>query len=110
MTMKHRVTHPGLLLCLAFGGAACERTAEGIRQDTLAATAAASDSAEQAKQKLEGQLSEFKTETNEKLAELSDSVSKLQSKTNENIDESKAKLQAEIDATKAKLEGLSSKS
>jgi hypothetical protein len=114
--MFHRLPiRPALVLLASFGalmvGAmGCERTAEGAKQDALAASAAASESADQAKQGIQAQMDAFKAQTNEQLGRLSVAVAKLEAKTSAGIDDSKQKLQREIDETKQKLGELSAES
>jgi DNA anti-recombination protein RmuC len=98
------------MLSLLWLSAACDHTAEGVKQDTLAATAAASDGADKARRELEQQVDAFKTQTRVKLEELSATAAQLSAQTNEGIDESRRKLKAEIDETRAKLDRLSAKS
>lgn len=88
----------------------CQRTAEGAKEDALAASSAANDGAEQAKQSLQVQMDAFKAQTNAQLERLSVSLSQLEAQTNAGIDDSKQKLQAEIDATKEKLARLKAES
>ena len=100
----------GMLWLLSGLIAACDNTAEGVKQDTLAATAAASDGAEKARRELEQQVSQFKTQTNAKLEELSAAAAQLSAQTESGLDESRRKLKGEIEETKAKLERLSAQS
>jgi CII-binding regulator of phage lambda lysogenization HflD len=114
--MFHRLPiRPALVLLASFGALAsgalgCERTAEGAKQDALAATAVANESAEQAKQGLQTQMDAFKAQTNAQLERLSVAVAKLEAKTSAGIDDSKQKLQTELDETKQKLGELSAES
>jgi DNA anti-recombination protein RmuC len=82
---------------------ACQRTAEGVKQDTQAATSAASQTAEDAQRSLEGELSAFKSETNAKLEELSRALAGLEARAETGLDASKQKLKDEIGETRAKL-------
>lgn len=99
----------GLFLLLAVASA-CDQTAEGVKQDTLAATAAASDGAEKARRELEVQVNAFKTQTNAKLEELSAAAAQLSAQTENGLDDSRQKLKNEIAETKSKLQNLSAKS
>src|SRR5262245_39457069 len=99
----------GLFLLLA-GAAACEHTAEGGKQDTLAAQAAANDGADKARRELDQQVNAFKAQTSAKLEELSAATAQLSAQTENGIDDSRQKLKSEIAETKAKLEHLSAKS
>ena len=81
----------GMLWLLSGLIAACDNTAEGVKQDTLAATAAASDGAEKARRELEQQVSQFKTQTNAKLEELSAAAAQLSAQTESGADLEKAK-------------------
>lgn len=99
-----------LLLSSGLLGMSCERTAEGIKQDTFAATAAASDQAQRAQQDLQQQMDSFKAQTNAQLDRIGASLTKLEAQTNSGIDESRQKLQAELDETKAKLGALKAES
>jgi DNA anti-recombination protein RmuC len=82
---------------------ACQRTAEGVKQDTEAATSAASQTAEDARRSLEGEVSAFKSETNAKLEQLSLALAKLEARAETGLDASKQKLKDEIGETRAKL-------
>ena len=100
----------GMLVLLGAAGAGCDRTVEGVKQDTLAATAAASDGADKARRELDQQMSQFKAQSNAKLEELSAAAAQLSAQTENGLDDSRRKLKAEIDETKDKLSQLSAKS
>lgn len=100
----------GVLALASTLALACQRTAEGAKQDALAASNAANAGAEQAKQSLQVQMDAFKAQTNAQLERLGASLSELEGKTSAGIDDSKQKLQAELDATKAKLARLKAES
>jgi DNA anti-recombination protein RmuC len=85
---------------------ACQRTAEGVKQDTQAATSAASQTAEDARRSLEGEVSAFKTETDAKLEQLSLALAQLEARAETGLDASKQKLKDEIGETRAKLGAL----
>jgi DNA anti-recombination protein RmuC len=110
-SMKRRVwNEPATLLLTALLVVACDRTAEGVKQDTAAATASASDTAEQARQSIDSQMSAFKAQTSAKLDELNVAVQRLSADTSASVSDSKQKLQLEIEETKAKLGQLSAQS
>jgi uncharacterized protein HemX len=98
------------LALLTVGGAACERTTEGLKQDTFAATAAADESADEAKRKLQGEVDDFKAETNVKLEQLNAALSKLEAKADKGLETSKEKLKLELSETRAKLGELKAES
>lgn len=100
----------GMLVLLGAAAAGCDHTAEGVKQDTLAATAAASDGADKARRELDQQMSQFKAQSNAKLEELSAAAAQLSAQTENGLDDSRRKLKAEIDETKDKLSQLSAKS
>src|SRR5688572_33203869 len=100
--MKHRVSIELSALLVLLSASACERTAEGIKQDALEAASEANRSAQQAKQSLDDQMTEFKAETTAKPDELSVAVAKLAAQTSAGVADSKQKLQSETDGTKAK--------
>lgn len=109
--MKRRVTiAPAMTLLLLSSVWACQRTAEGVKDDTLAATASASEQAERAKQELQVKMDAFKAETTAQLDRLSGSLSTLEAETNAGIDDSRKKLSLELEETKAKLGQLQAKS
>jgi uncharacterized protein HemX len=99
-----------VLAAVTVGGSACERTAEGLKQDTFAATAAADQSAEQAKRTLQGEVDEFKTETNAKIEQLNTALSELEAKADNGLETSKEKLKVELSETRAKLAELKAES
>lgn len=115
--MKHWVVNEIAVVFLSaglvssgLGLSGCERTADGIKQDTYAATASANDQAERAKRELQSQMDAFKSQTNAQLERLSASLAQLEAQTNSGMDESRQKLQAELAETKAKLGSLQAES
>ena len=99
-----------VLAALTVCGSACERTAEGLKQDTFAATAAADQSADEAKRTLQGEVDDFKTETNAKLEQLNAALSRLEAKADNGLEASKEKLKLELSETRAKLGELKAES
>jgi ABC-type transporter Mla subunit MlaD len=98
----------GLLLAagvLVLGGA-CKETREGFQRDTQAVAESASETAAEAKQALQGEVSEFKAQTGEKLRELTTSISSLKSRTETGVDDSTSKLQRELDQVQSDLAKL----
>jgi DNA anti-recombination protein RmuC len=109
--MKRRVwIEAGRVLALALLAVACDRTTEGVKQDTAAAAASASETAEQARQTLDSQMRAFKAQTSATLDELNVAVQKLSADTSASVGDSKQKLQLEIEETKTKLGQLSAQS
>jgi hypothetical protein len=84
----------------------CRRTAEGIKEDTLALATNAGKTADEAKSTLESEVSSFKAEANAKLEELSVEAAALESKAANGLNASKQKLEGEILETRAKLAEL----
>ncbi len=93
----------GCLLAGALAlGVACKETREGFQRDTQAAA----ESADRAKQSLQGEVSEFKAQTGAKLRELTTSISSLKTRTQDGVDDSTQKLQQEIDEVQSDLAKL----
>lgn len=99
-----------VVAALTVGGSACERTAEGLKQDTFAATAAADESAEEAKRTLQTEVDDFKAETNAKIEQLNRKLSELEAKADNGLEASKEKLKLELSETRAKLGELKAES
>ena len=108
--MTSRMSKIFVLAAVTIGGSACERTAEGLKQDTFAATAAADESADEAKRKLQAEVEDFKTETNVKIAQLNLALSELEAKADNGLETSKQKLKLELSETQAKLAELKAES
>ena len=68
---RRRSIESAVFLLLCWGAAACQRTADGIKRDTRAATAAASEQAEQTKGDVQAQVDDFKATTSAQLERLS---------------------------------------
>lgn len=105
--MKHltlRGALAGALLSLA--GVGCQRTAEGIQQDTLSAKARAQESADDAKRALDRQVAEFKTQAGAQLEKLSSQVGTWKTEAQGNLEESKQRLEGQLHETRAKLDSL----
>jgi len=94
---------PALLATSLCTALACERTAEGIKQDTLAISGKADTTADETKRNLESEVSAFKAETKAKLERLSAAMAGLEARAGNDLDASKQKLKVEIDETRAKL-------
>ncbi len=92
-----------LLLSASLG---CQRTAEGVKEDTLALATHAGKTADEARGTLESEVSSFKAEANAKLEELSVAAAALESKATDGLSASKQKLEGEILETRAKLAEL----
>lgn len=88
----------------------CERTAEGIKQDTRAISAAADESASEAKAKLESEVADFKSEAAAKLDRLSTDLDALRARVKDGVGDSartaEAELQAGLDKARAQLGNL----
>lgn len=108
--MNKGISTTFLLAALVAGGAACERTAEGLKQDTFAATAAADQSADEAKRTLQAEVENFKAETNTKIEQLSAALAELEAKADNGLEASKEKLRTELAETRAKLGELKAES
>jgi len=93
----------GLLL---LGAGACKNTADGIEQDTKAATERAAESAGEAKQALERDVGAFKTQAEAKLEQLTVAVQSLKAKAEGDLDGSRQKLEDQISETRQKLAQL----
>jgi hypothetical protein len=87
-------------------GLGCQRTAEGVKEDTLALATNAGKTADEAKGTLETEVSSFKAEANAKLEELSVAAAALETKASDGLSASKQKLEGEILETRAKLAEL----
>jgi hypothetical protein len=94
----------GVLLGVA---SACERTAEGIKQDTAALAASAEQGAAQAKSSLATQLDTFKAESRKALDDLSTSVNALGDKAEGKANESREELKRQLAETKKALDDAS---
>jgi len=88
------------------GALACERTVDGIEQDTRAVTARAREGADEAKQKLESEVGAFKTEADAKLQQLSVSIESLKAKAQTDVTGSRQKLEEQLQETRDKLARL----
>lgn len=109
--MKHpmlRGVLGGAFLLLA--GVGCQRTAEGIQQDTLSAKASAEKSADDAKRTLDRQVGDFKTQAGAELEKLTQQVDTWKTEAQGNLEESKQKLEGQLHETRAKLDSLSAHS
>jgi DNA anti-recombination protein RmuC len=89
----------GLLL---LGVGACKNTADGIEQDTKAAT----ERAGEAKQALERDVGAFKSQAEAKLEQLTVAVHSLKDKAQDDLDGSRQKLEDQISETRQKLAQL----
>lgn len=98
------------MFVLCAGVAACEKTAEGVKQDTAEVAEAVNDKGARAQQELDAEMQQFKARTQAKLDELSVSISALQAKAENGLDKSKTELQAQIDETKSELSRLQASS
>jgi ABC-type transporter Mla subunit MlaD len=94
------------LLALAVG---CERTAEGVKQDTQALAASAERGAADTKQSLSGQVDAFKAESQRALDKLSASLNELGSKAEGKADESREDLKRQLAETKQSLDNVSAR-
>lgn len=99
---------PAFILCCL--GSSCERTAEGLKQDTQSLATSASEKGTAAERDLEEEVSAFRAEAEAKLKELSESMEKLEAKAERGLDESKQELARQIDETKGELGQLKAKS
>lgn len=95
-----------ILPCVALLTASCERTVEGVREDTRAVSTAAGKTADDATRKLDSQVAALKAETNSKLERLSVAVESLEAKAGNGLEESKEKLKAQIAQTRDQLSTL----
>ena len=93
----------GLLL---LGAGACKNTANGIEQDTRAATDQATQSAGDAKLALERDVGAFKTQAEAKLEQLTVAVHALKDKAQGDLGGSQQKLEDQLGETKQKLAQL----
>jgi predicted small secreted protein len=107
-TIRSSALLPVLLLCAVAAG--CEKTAEGVKDDTSRVADSVNEKGARAQQELEAEMKEFKARTQAKLDELSVSISALQTKAETGLDKSKADLQAQIDETKSELSKLQASS
>ncbi|MET0413640.1 MAG: hypothetical protein ABW217_20190 [Polyangiaceae bacterium] len=94
----------GVLLGVA---SACERTAEGVKQDTAALAASAERGAAQTKETLSNQLESFKAESQKALDDLSTSVNSLGDKAEGKANEGRDELKRQLAETKKSLDGAS---
>src|SRR3954462_10497693 len=81
---------------LLLAGAGCQRTAEGIQQDTLSAKASAEKSAEDAKRTLDRQVGDFKTQAGAQLEKLTQQVDPWTTQAQGNLEGSKQKLEGQL--------------
>jgi DNA anti-recombination protein RmuC len=106
MLSKQTRVAPALLVAVLSASVACQKTAEGIKEDTRALATNAGKTADEAKSTLEVEVNSFKAEANAKLEELSVQVAALESKATNGLNASKQKLEGEIAETRAKLAEL----
>jgi phage shock protein A len=109
--MKH-LTLRGALggALLLFVGVGCQKTAEGIQQDTLSAKARAEESAGDAKQALDRQVGDFKTQAGAELQKLTQQVDTWKTEAQGNLADSKQKLEGQLHETRTKLDALTAHS
>jgi Skp family chaperone for outer membrane proteins len=112
MTLRSAFTTPGALslFVLCAGVVACEKTADGVKQDTAEVAEAVNEKGARAQHELDAEMQDFKARTQSKLDELSVSISALQAKAEDGLDKSKTELQAQIEETKSELSKLQASS
>jgi DNA anti-recombination protein RmuC len=93
----------GALLLAAF---ACQRTADGLEQDSREASERARESAADAKRSLDREVGAFKTQADAKLQELTVSINALKAQAQTNVEGSRQKLEAELNGTRQQLSQL----
>jgi len=111
MTLRSTSTATALsMFVLGAAVAACEKTAEGVKQDTAQVAEAVNEKGARAQHEIDAEMQEFKARTQAKLDELSVSISALQAKAETGLDKSKTELQSQIDETKSELSKLQASS
>jgi len=91
------------LLLAALG---CQRTADGLEQDTREASERARETAADAKKSLDREVGAFKTQADAKLQELTVSINSLKAQAQTNLEGSRHKLETELNATRQQLSQL----
>jgi DNA anti-recombination protein RmuC len=87
---------PAWSCLLLLGVLSCQRTVDGLEQDTREARDHARESAADAKQTLDREVGAFKTQADAKLEELSVSINALKAKAQNDLDGSRQKLEAQL--------------
>ena len=103
---RHAVTCLTAACLTLLGALGCERTRDGLQQDTEAATAQARESADEAKRKLELEVGDFKTQANAKLEQISESINGLGVRARDNVDGSRVDLQQQLADARARVSQL----
>lgn len=97
---------PGWSCLLVLAGLGCQRTVDGLEQDTREARDQARESASATEQALEREVGDFKTQANAKLQELSVSIHSLKSRAQDDLDGSRQKLEGQLSEARQQVTQL----
>jgi DNA anti-recombination protein RmuC len=107
MNRKHGLSSlPAWSCLLLLGALGCQRTVDGLEQDTREARDHARESAAEAQQALDREVGTFKTQADAKLEELSVSINSLKAKAQNDLDGSRQKLEQQLSEARQQVTQL----